>query len=238
MLTPVHPLSLSVPANTAVPHDQSAIADWSPTCAAPSARSSCCCPSPTILLQLPHTSDSAAPLPPPLCTRLLHAVICGQLDGIPKDLFKNYPALKAFRSRIATEPGVKVSPAPCWVVHFARQRACHCRQEGCCRHPCLCVSAIAPHRLTSFVSVAVNCRRSTTRTARASVLPSSRTRNALTRATSATEVAGSRTRNMEAQQVDTCGLTIIRLALRCEARHTRKLPRADGQFSEYRRFTC
>jgi glutathione S-transferase len=34
-------------------------------------------------------------------------MICGQLDGIPKDLFKNYPALKAFRSRIATEPGVK-----------------------------------------------------------------------------------------------------------------------------------
>ncbi|KAG2435961.1 hypothetical protein HXX76_007155 [Chlamydomonas incerta] len=31
----------------------------------------------------------------------------GQYDGIPKDLLKDYPTLKAFRNKIASEPGVK-----------------------------------------------------------------------------------------------------------------------------------
>ncbi|KAG2433056.1 hypothetical protein HYH02_012760 [Chlamydomonas schloesseri] len=34
-------------------------------------------------------------------------MICGQLDGMPKDLLKDYPALQAFRNKIAAEPGVK-----------------------------------------------------------------------------------------------------------------------------------
>lgn len=37
----------------------------------------------------------------------LSSMISGQFDGVPKTLLDEYPALKSYRSKIASEPGVK-----------------------------------------------------------------------------------------------------------------------------------
>ncbi|GLC60989.1 hypothetical protein PLESTB_001703300 [Pleodorina starrii] len=37
----------------------------------------------------------------------LSSVVSGMYDGVPANLLEQYPALKAFRNKVANEPGVK-----------------------------------------------------------------------------------------------------------------------------------